>query len=100
MAATRHQVDKDKMQTKLGIAEHLIDELNFKFVKLNHPNNISDHIHQLGQLFKASTKLPEKAMMDHKQAYQQSNRQEATFQIFGTKSQKVVFQYQERNAYA
>jgi hypothetical protein len=88
------------MQIKSGIAEHFVDGLNFQFVKLNHPNNISDHIHQLGQLFKGSTKLPETAMMDHKQAYQQSNHQEATFRIVGTKTQKVVFQYQERNAYA
>jgi len=37
-------------------------------------------------------------MMDLKQAYRQSNRHEAAFQILQTKARKEVFQYRELNA--
>jgi hypothetical protein len=36
-------------------------------------------------------------MMDLKQAYQQSNRHEAAFQILRMKARNQVFQYQELN---
>jgi hypothetical protein len=54
-------------------------------------NHFSDHIRQVGNLLNIRSKLPEKAMMDLKQACRQSNRHEATFQIFQTKAQKEVF---------
>jgi len=39
-------------------------------------------------------------MMDHKQAYRQLNRHEATLQISRTKAREEVFQYRELNANA
>jgi len=62
--------------------------------------HFSDHIRQLGNLLNGSAELPEKAMMDLKQAYWQSNRHEAAFQILLTKTRKEVFQYQELKANA
>jgi len=47
-----------------------------------HPlNPFSDHMGQLGNRLNVRSEFPEKAMMDHKQAYRQLNRHEATFQI-------------------
>jgi hypothetical protein len=39
-------------------------------------------------------------MLNLKQAYQQLNRYEATFQILRTKSPKKVFQYEVLDVYA
>jgi len=79
---------------------HLVDELDVKFVKFHHLNNFSDHIRQLGNVLNVSSEFPEGAMLDLKQAYQQSNWHEAAFQILWTKARKEVFQYREVNANA
>jgi thiaminase len=72
------------MQTQSEIAQHLVHELDFNFVKMHLLNHVSDHIRQLGNLLNVSSELPEKAMMDIKQVYLQSNRHEAPFQILRT----------------
>jgi len=61
-------------------------------------NHFSDHIRQLGNLLNVSSELPDKAMMDHKEAYRHSDQHEAAFQILRKKAQKEVFQYWELNA--
>jgi len=44
-------------------------------------NHFADHIRQLGNLLNGCSELSEKAMMDLKQAYQQSNGHEAASPI-------------------
>jgi hypothetical protein len=80
-AAKRRWVDEDKTQIESEIAQHLVDESDFNFVRMHLLNHFSDHICQLGNLFNVSSELPEKAMMDYKQVYRQSNRHEAAFQM-------------------
>jgi hypothetical protein len=62
------------------------------------PNHFPDHIRQLGNLFNLSSEFPKKAIINHKQVYQQSNCHEATFQIWGMNASKEAIQYQEWNA--
>jgi len=69
------------MQIESEIAPHRIDASDSNFVKMHLPNYFSDHIWHLGNLFNASSELPETAMMEHKQPHWQSNRHVATFQI-------------------
>ena len=85
------------MQTKSEIEQHLVDESDFNFVKMHLLNQFSDHIRQLGNLLNISSELPENAVMDLEQAYQQSNLHDATFQILRTKAREEVFQYRELN---
>jgi hypothetical protein len=99
-AAKRHRVDKDKTQIESEIAQHLVDKSDFKFVKMHLLNHFSHHIRQLGNLLNVSSELPDKAIMDLKQAYRQLNRREAAFQILRTKTPKEVFQYPKLNANA
>jgi hypothetical protein len=68
VAAKRHHIDEDKAQIKSEI------------VKMHLLQHFSDHICQLGKLLNASSELPEKAMMDVKEGYRQSNCHEAAFQ--------------------
>jgi len=96
----RHCVDDDTMLIKSDIAQSVVDESDFNFVKMYLLNHFPDLICQLGNHLNASSELPERAMMDSKQAYQQSNLHEAALQIFGTKAQKEICQYQELNAHS
>jgi len=66
VAAKRRRVDEDKTQIESDIAQHLVDESDFNFVKMHLLNHFSDHIRQLGNLLNVSSELPEKAMMDLK----------------------------------
>ena len=61
-------------------------------------NHFSYHIRQLDNLLRASSELPQRAIMHLKQGYQQSNRHEAAFQILQMINWKEVFQYRELNA--
>jgi hypothetical protein len=99
-AAKRCRIDEDKTMTESDIAQHLVDKSDFNFVKMHLLNHFSEHICQLGNLLNVSSELPEKAMMDLKQAYRQSNRHETACQIVRTQARKEVFQYQELNANA
>jgi len=81
-AAEKHRcVHEDKTQIESEIAQHLFDESDFNFLTMHLLNHFSDHIRQLGNLLNVSSELPEKVMLDRKQAYQQSNRHEAACQI-------------------
>jgi len=100
VAAKCHRVDEEKTHIESEIAQHLVDESDFNFVEIHLLNHFSDHIRELGNILDVSSELTEKAMMDLKQAYQQSNRHEAAFQILRTKARKEVFQYRELNANA
>jgi hypothetical protein len=91
-------IDKHKTQIKSEIAQHLVNELDFNFEKVNLLNHFSDHIRQLGNLVNVSSKLPEKAIMDNNIAYRRSNCHEIAFEILRTKARKAVFQYRELNA--
>jgi len=66
VAATRCCVHEDKMQMQSDIAQHVVDESDFNFVKMHLLNHFSEHILQLGNLFNASFELPERLMMDFK----------------------------------
>jgi len=90
-------VDGDETQIESAIVQHYVYKFDFNFVKMQLLNYFSDHIRQLGNLLNASSKLPEWAMMDYKHAYEQSNRQETTFQIVHTTAWNEVFQYRELN---
>jgi hypothetical protein len=90
-AAKRRHVDEDKTQIEWEIAQHLVDKSVFNFVTMHLLIHFSDHIRQLGNLFNVSSELPEKAIMNLKQAYWQSNWHEAAFQIMRTKAQKEAF---------
>jgi len=83
--------DEDNMQTEAEIAQHLVDALDFNFVKMNVLNHLSDHIRHFGNHLNVSSKLPENAMMDLKQAYRQSNHHNAAFQILQTKPKTRCF---------
>jgi hypothetical protein len=80
-AAKGNRIDEDKTQIESEIAQHLINESDFHFVTMHLLNHFSDHSCQLGSLLNVSSELPDKAMIDLKQAYRQSNRHEAAFQI-------------------
>jgi len=100
VAAKRRHLDEDKTQINSEIAQHLVEESVFKFVKMHLLNHFPEDIRQLGNLLNVSSELTEKAMMDFKHAYQQSNRHEASFQMLQTQAQKKVFQYRQLNAKA
>jgi len=100
VAETHRRVDEDETQRESAIAQPLVDESDLNFVNIHLLNHFSDDIRQLGDLLNVSSELRDKTMMDLEQAYQQSNRHEASFQIFQTKAQQVVFQYRELNAHA
>ena len=93
-------VDEDKTQMESEIAQHVVNELDFNFVKMHLLDHFSDHIRQLGNLLNVSSELPENAMMHPNPACRQSNRHEAAVQMWRTKSPKEVFQYPELNANA
>jgi len=99
-APKRRRVDEHKMQIESEIVQQLVDESDFNFVKMHPLNHFSDNIRQLGNLSNVSSELQEHAMMDHEQAYEQSNRHEAAFQISRTEARKEVFKYRELNANA
>jgi hypothetical protein len=69
VAGKRHRIDEDNMLIESAVAQHLVDESDFNFVKMHLPNHFSDHICQLGNLLTVSSELPEKVMMDLKLAY-------------------------------
>jgi len=100
VAAKHRRIDEDKTLIESDIAQYLVDELDFDFAKMHLLNHFSDHIRQLGNLLNASSELPERAMMDLKQVYRQSNRHEAAFQIVQTNAGKEMCQYRELNANA
>jgi len=60
MAAEHCRVDEDKTQIELEIAQHLVEESDFNFVKMHFLNHFSDHIRQLANLLNGSSELPEK----------------------------------------
>jgi hypothetical protein len=100
LTAKNRHVDEDKTQIQSDIARHLVDESDFNFVKMHLLHHFSENIRQLGNILNRSSALPEKAMMDLKQVYQQSNCHEAAFQILRTNAWKEVFEYSELNANA
>jgi len=77
-AAAKHAcVDEEETQIEWEIAPHLVDESDFNFVKMHLLNHLSDHISKLGNILNASSQLPERARMDLKHAYRQSNHCQA-----------------------
>jgi hypothetical protein len=98
VAAWQHCIDGDTLQIESGIAQHLVKESNFNYLQMPLLNHFSEHICQHGNLLNLSSELPEKPIMDVKQAYQQSNRYEPACQIVQTKAQQDVFHYHELNA--
>jgi hypothetical protein len=57
------------MQIEADIAQHLVDESDFNFVKMHLLNHFSHHICQLGNLVYIRSELPDKVMMDLNKAY-------------------------------
>jgi len=85
------------MQTKSEIAQNLVNESDFSFVKINLLNDSSAYFCQLGNLLNVSCQLPEKGIMDLEQVYRQSNRQQPALQILRTIARNNVFSYGELN---
>jgi len=56
------------MQMDSGIAQHLVDESDFNFVKIHLLDHFSDHIHQHGNLLDLSSELPEQTIKDLEKA--------------------------------
>jgi hypothetical protein len=67
-AAKRRRIDEDKMQIESEIAQHLVDESDFNFVKMHLLKHFSDHICQLGNLLNISSEMPDKAIINHNSA--------------------------------
>jgi len=61
-------------------------------------NHFSNNVRQLGHLFNVSFELPERAMMDHKQVYQQLNHHEAAFHILQSLACNELLHYRELTA--
>jgi hypothetical protein len=59
MAAKRHRIDDYKAQVKAEFAQHLLDESDVIFVKMDLLNHIADHIRRLGNLLHVNSELPE-----------------------------------------
>jgi hypothetical protein len=59
-AATCRRVDEDKSQIQSEIAQYLVDQLDFNFVKIHLLRYFSDHICQPGNVLNLSSELPEK----------------------------------------
>jgi len=97
-AAKCCRVDENRTQIDSEIPQHLIDQSDFSFEKMHLPNQFADHICQVGNLLNVSSELPEKAMMDLKQTYQQSNCHEAAMQILQMNARKELLQPWELNA--
>ena len=81
MPAKCRRVDEDTTRIESEIAQHLVDESDFNFVRLHLLNHFSDHIRQLGNLLNVRSEIPENATIDLKQGYRQLNGHEAAFQI-------------------
>jgi len=88
------------MQIESEIKQHLVDQTDFSLVKMDFLNRSSYHIRQLGNLLNASSELPDRAMMDLKQAYRRANRHEAAFRPLWATARKVVSQYWKLTVYA
>jgi hypothetical protein len=56
-AAMGRRIDKHTTQIESEIAPHLVDELDFNFVKMHRFSHFSDHIRQLGNLINVSSEL-------------------------------------------
>jgi len=65
-AAKCHQVNEDKTKIESAIAQELVDQADFNFVKMHLLNNFSDHIGQLGNLLNVSSELPENVILNLK----------------------------------
>jgi hypothetical protein len=96
-ASKQCRVDEDKTQIESEIAQHLVDKSDFNFVMMHLLSHFSDHIRWLGNILNITLELPEKAIINLKQACQQSNRHEAAFQILRSQAGKEVFHYREVN---
>jgi len=98
VAAKHSRIDEDKLRIMSEIAQHLMDESDFNFVKMHLLIIFSDLIHQFGNLINVSSKLPERVMMDHNQVYWQTNHHDAAFQNTPMNVRQEVFQCWEQNA--
>jgi hypothetical protein len=90
-AAKHHCSDEVATQIESEIAQHLVNELDFNFVKMHLVNHVSDPIRQRGNLLNVSSELPDQEAMNFKQAYQQLTFHETTFQILRTKASQAMF---------
>jgi hypothetical protein len=57
------------MEINSEIAQHEVNKSDFNFVKMHPVNHFCDHISQLGNNFNACSELPDRVIMDLKQAY-------------------------------
>lgn len=86
-------IDEDRLQSWSEVAQHLVNESDFNFVRMHLLNHCFDNTRLLGNLSTASSQLPQRAMMELKLAYRQSNFYEAAFQNLRTKAQRKLFQF-------
>jgi hypothetical protein len=60
LAAAHHQrFDDDKIPIESEITHHIVDRIDFKFLKLYVLNHLSDHICQLGDLLNPIPRTPQ-----------------------------------------
>jgi len=83
-AADVYGHNEAKIMIKPQIAHHLVDELALNFVKMHLLKNITHHIQQRGVFECGIFELPEKGIINLKQAYQQSTSNVASFKVFQT----------------
>jgi hypothetical protein len=99
-AAKARRVEEDRQIVDSEIHQHLTDEADFNFIKMHLPNHFGNSIRQLGHLSNLTAELYEHEMIDIKDAYRRSNRNEASTQILRTKARSECFKYRkmERDA--
>ena len=84
--AKAHQIEDDMQMIEQEVAQHLTDESDINFVKMNLPCHFGKSIHQLGHLSNLTSEYYEHEMIDIKDAYRHSNKVNATEQILHTKA--------------
>ena len=98
--AKTRRIDEDRSIVKYEVDQHLTEESDFNFVKMHLPIHFGESIRQLGHLSNLTAELYEHEMIDIKDAYRRSNKNDASEQILRTKARRDYFKYRnmERNA--
>lgn len=92
-AAKTRRVEEDRQIVEYEVDQHLADESDFNFVKMHLPVHFRESIRQLGHLSNLTAEYYEHEMIDIKDAYRRSNKNDASEQILRTKARREYFKY-------
>ena len=92
-AAKTRRIEEDKQIVEQEVEQHLADESDFNFVKMHLPSHFGESIRQLGNLSNLTAEFYEHEMIDIKDAYRNSNKNNASEQIVHTKARGEFFRY-------